>query len=202
MQEVIWSEQVMLTGRSRISISGANNVFCSALVVLFRNIISPDIITMPEIQVQVFVGMTLPQVFVWRMKEDAAMEGKIPRIVFCTDSCFRMLSGTSGYERTLFITPDTSIYAVAEIIRRWIAGYASHASDNVLPLLTRCDNRTMQMLEKDIPLPLEARRRFRSVKTLYCQRALLSDRIGTHSRQELYLKARLILSQSQTLALG
>lgn len=49
MQEVIWSEQVMLTGRSRISISGANNVFCSALVVLFRNIISPDIITMPEI---------------------------------------------------------------------------------------------------------------------------------------------------------
>ena len=156
MQEVIWSEQVMLTGRSSISISGANNVFCSALVVLFRNIISPAIITMPEIQVQVFVGMTLPQVFVWRMKEDAAMEGKIPRIVFCTDSCFRMLSGTSGYERTLFITPDTSIYAVAEIIRRWIAGYASHASDNVLPLLTRCDNRTMQMLEKDIPLPLEA----------------------------------------------
>ena len=202
MQEVIWSEQVMLTGRSRISISGANNVFCSALVVLFRNIISPDIITMPEIQVQVFVGMTLPQVFVWRMKEDAAMEGKIPRIVFCTDSCFRMLSGTSGYERTLFITPDTSIYAVAEIIRRWIAGYASHASDNVLPLLTRCDNRTMQMLEKDIPLPLEARRLFRSVKTLYCQRALLSDRIGAHGRQELYLKARLILSQSQTLALG
>ena len=36
MQEVIWSEQVMLTGRSRISISGANNVFCSALMVLFR----------------------------------------------------------------------------------------------------------------------------------------------------------------------
>ena len=27
MQEVLWSEQVMLTGRSRISISGANNVF-------------------------------------------------------------------------------------------------------------------------------------------------------------------------------
>lgn len=201
MQEVIWSEQAIQAGSTRISISGANNVFCSALVVLFRNIISPDIITMPEIQVQVFVGMTLPQVFVWRMKEVAAMEGKIPRIVFCTDSCFRMLSGTCGYEQTLFITPDTRLYVVAELIKRWSAGYASQPSGNVLPLLTACDNRTMQMLEKDIPLPLEARRLFRSVKTLYCQRALLSDRIGTHSRQELYLKARLILSQNQTLAL-
>ncbi|WP_447889074.1 hypothetical protein [Serratia fonticola] len=202
MQEVRWSEQVIQAGSSRILISGANNIFSSALVVLFRNIISAEIVTMPEIQVQVFVGMTLPEVFFWRMKEGDIPDRGIPRIVFCSDSCFRMLSGTSGYERALFITPDVRIYSLAEKIGEWVGDYSSHSSRCIIALLKGRDSRTMQLLKKDISLHFEARRTFRSVKTLYCQRSLLSSRIGTRSRQELYLKTRLILSQKQNVTLS
>lgn len=202
MQEIRWSEQVVQAGSSRVLISGTNNIFCSALAVLFRNIISAEILPRPEIHVQVFVGMTLPEVFIWRMRDGEISDRGGPRIVFCSDSCSRMLSGTSGYERALFITPDVRIYSVAEKIGEWGDDYASHSSQGIIALLKGCDSRTMQILKKDISLHFEARRTFRSVKTLYCQRSLLSNRIGTQSRQELYLKTRLILNQKQGVTLS
>lgn len=199
MRNIKWIGKELCFENSNVSIYGENVFFCDALENLIIDKSSEHIINcLPKkLNILVFVGMTLPKVFGWVIASRQKYNKKKPFIIFCDKSCARMLAGTKGYEQVLFIGPEKTTSQIQHLIHNWLNIKKGKKTERVINLKNIRDVRIMNMISQGRVVANEAQRTGHPEKTIYTWLYQFSERIGAHSRQELYLKTRLIMNDKK-----
>lgn len=194
MRNVTWYDKMIVSDRATVSISGKNTFVCHYLGLLVKDILTstPIQFVPSQLNIQVFSGITLPEVYAKCVSVIRTEE--IPCVVYSNASCSRMLSGTKGYERALFTNLEDSIKDICEAITLWLIEYNENPGKNISYELEDNDIPVMHIVANGLTVDFESRKHLRNKKTIYGWLARFSERLGTKNRQETYLKTQLVLS--------
>lgn len=175
--------------QKRFAIYGKDRLFMSGV----QHALAPFMNTHEgRVVVLVYTGMTLPEVRMYqpRTERDASL------VVFCSAACRRMLKGTQIYARALFLQDELSVTLIQRLFLQWLC---SPKNSEVLQI-QRTDDRILRAIMSGQTVQDLACQLHCNSKTLYSRASLLANRIGTRTRQELYLKVQLLLSQAENVA--
>lgn len=187
MSQEQWVEgctQVLVQGQDRLFMAGVRQALAPVLAMTIggaRRI--PMLLT-----VRVYTGMTLPAVFT---RQPEGQSG--PLVIFASPACCRMLAGTLDDTQALFLSTELAVAQVQQRFRTWL----SAPQETLEWSLSVMDYQILQKVVSGRPIQEVAARLGYNHKTLYTRQTALAARLGTQTRQELYLKARLVLRQVQ-----
>lgn len=177
------NEQVPLT------LYGKNRIFMHGARLILERITGPRGI---RVRGLIYVGLTLPEA----MRQTPRTEPDECLVVFCSAACHRMLKGIRAYASALFLQEDLSVEQVQQLYRQWLW---SPKKGNVLQLRI-VDNEALYVLLSGQAVTEMSFQLSNNSKTLYSRLSSLAKRMGTRTRQELYLKALLHLNLQESYA--
>ncbi|XGI80469.1 helix-turn-helix transcriptional regulator [Enterobacter hormaechei] len=171
-------KKIKTYGKNKQAIKGVMHVLTSLLKKENANI-----------SVCVYSGMSLPDIYNNRPK----INDITSFIVICSAPCHRMLNETHVFSGALFLREEMSVFQIEKALKNWIFSPVKGSKVKINAIEREILKHFINEKQiKEIAYLLGCNQ-----KTLYSRIDLLSKRMGTHSKQELYFKARILLNDEQ-----